>query len=528
MMSSVEKDGTGQETELKLLLMKEIDPDQLWIHPAIAGYLVDAPTAEILSSTYFDTRDYRLLKNGLTYRIRKENKQWIATVKSMGSAAGGLHQREEWNMILPDEKPRPDEFVEEKVQKKLLSLIDDQLLVPLLKTQFKRTKAIWQDLEHNKIEIALDQGEIITTVKNRSISEIELELKHGEDQQLLLKLGAALSEQIPMIPGEISKFERGLELLGLKPAKKRSAETKRLPGKLERKTMDQMVPLILDTAFQDVMKYFYLLNHETDSPEYVHQMRVKIRQMRVLWSFFKPMIQADHYLMMKNELRDLAAQLTPIRELDVMKFHFDQFQNDLELRKNKKYSSDRLQLILDRSLETERGKLKQTLMSGKITPSVLRILQQIQSFDMEADAVSTSLSEFAPRRMNKWMEQFREVSAQMEIYDTAAMHRVRIQVKKIRYVAEWMESMIPRMTDKTINMLKDLQDILGELHDIQCERVRMQEWMTDELPSAILMTQAGIYEGWQQGREYQLKQVLNESWRIVLKKLKGSGTSEIS
>ncbi len=516
-MNSAEKDVIGQETELKLLLMKEIDPDQVWNHPAIADFLAETPISEILVSTYFDTRDYRLLKNGLTYRIRKENKQWIATVKSMGSAAGGLHQREEWNMVLPDEKPRPEEFNEEAVRIKLLSLIDDQLLVPLLKTHFKRTKAIWKDHEHNEIEIALDQGEIITTVKSQPISEIELEIKHGKDQKVLLELGIVLSEQIPMIPGETSKFQRGLKLIGLKPSDKRSKRTKkRMPGKPENKTMGRMVPFILEIAFQDVMEYFYLLHQEKAGKEYVHQIRVKIRKLRALLSFFKPIIHADHYQMLKNELRDIAGQLTPLRELDVMKLHFDQFQKELKAR-NSNTSTDRLQRMLDRSLQKEREKINKTLFSGKLTPCALRILKQIHSFEMNAHAESILLSDFIPRRMEKWMDQFRAVSARSEIFDTAAMHRLRIQVKKIRYVTESMGSMIPHMTGKTINMLKELQDYLGELHDIQCERQRMKEWMTAELPDVILMTQAGIYEGWQQNREYQIRKDLQESWRRAIK-----------
>ncbi|MCY1353700.1 hypothetical protein D9M69_400510 [compost metagenome] len=61
------------------------------------------------------------------------------------------------------------------------------------------------------IEAALDQGKVIAGKQEEDICELELELRQGEPEALL-ELAAELAADLPLMPCDISKAERGYRL----------------------------------------------------------------------------------------------------------------------------------------------------------------------------------------------------------------------------------------------------------------------------------------------------------------------------
>ena len=62
--------------------------------------------------------------------------------------------------------------------------------------------------------LSYDEGEIRTTCGNAPISELEIELYSG-DQEDMIALGSELASKYNLEPGNRSKYQRGLELLGI-------------------------------------------------------------------------------------------------------------------------------------------------------------------------------------------------------------------------------------------------------------------------------------------------------------------------
>lgn len=206
--------GNSTETELKLQLASpEVWGDilQAWefFDIAEADKLVQQP----LEACYYDTARLDLQQARLAYRIRREHGQWMATVKGGGSSAGGLHQRQEWNIVVPDAGPNIEVFSSTPVGKQLKAAIGNEELKLLFITRFTRhTLNVAKD--GSCIEVAADRGEIIAGQHREPILEIELELKEGSPISLL-KLGAELAEKYPLLLESRSKYFRGLQLAGL-------------------------------------------------------------------------------------------------------------------------------------------------------------------------------------------------------------------------------------------------------------------------------------------------------------------------
>lgn len=204
-----------------------------------------------LTNTYYDSIDNQLQNNGISLRIRSihEERKTILheiTLKSSGTAVAGLHSRNEFNVYLPDDQINlsvlPENIFPQHIDITKLSC----QLVALFTTNFYRQTWLVVFGE-SEIEIALDQGHIHTSTLSTSIQEVELELKSGNQRDLLLF--ATKLSQFNLHLFSQSKAARGYRLL------QSSALTK--ISKLE---VDR---LVLSSALTDILQYWQLNEEHT-------------------------------------------------------------------------------------------------------------------------------------------------------------------------------------------------------------------------------------------------------------------------
>jgi len=200
----------GIERELKLALA----PSQ---HDDVARFFDERTGAGKpieLANVYFDTPDCALAKAKSALRLRRTPEQWLQTYKTLGKSVAGLSNRQEWEL------PVEGEALEFEA---LLDACDDAAahealeraapdVIALFKTDFRRL--VWDiEREGSQIEVALDLGEITADVdgetRRAEISELELELKSGEESALSM-LAAELRGAFPeLVPEDLSKAQRG-------------------------------------------------------------------------------------------------------------------------------------------------------------------------------------------------------------------------------------------------------------------------------------------------------------------------------
>ncbi|MCL6269235.1 CYTH domain-containing protein [Sansalvadorimonas sp. 2012CJ34-2] len=195
----------SSEVELKLLLTPE-DHQSVLVTPCLAGKEVDI---QHLDNTYFDTPGFDLMKNRAALRIRKKGDRYIQTLKTLGTSVDGLSRRGEWEWNLGE--PVINEQELEKVWPENLQGIYSDSLRPVFQTDFER-RVINLEWQGASIELALDDGWIITDSGRQRISELELELKSGPEAALH-DLARVLGEGVDLTPCDISKAERGYQLV---------------------------------------------------------------------------------------------------------------------------------------------------------------------------------------------------------------------------------------------------------------------------------------------------------------------------
>lgn len=197
----------ARELEVKMSLTAEAQT-------AAAGWLVSRPQAvdgEVteLVNTYYDTPSGELNRQAIALRVRQAGNRFIQTLKTRGEFKDGAHQRQEWEWDLPDACLN-------------LGLIADTpacqdinlaALIPVFETNFQRHTVMLQDGEAD-IECALDRGTIVAGGSELPLIELELELKAGNDQQLV-HWSRRLADQVPVFLNLVSKAEQGYFLAGL-------------------------------------------------------------------------------------------------------------------------------------------------------------------------------------------------------------------------------------------------------------------------------------------------------------------------
>jgi triphosphatase len=170
-----------------------------------------------LANCYFDTPSLALAKAKAALRLRKTPHGWLQTYKTAGSAEGGLHRRHEWEIPVAGERLEIEALVavcSDPPSSEALRAAA-QTLIPLFRTNF--TRVLWHIVHDGaQIEAAIDQGEITAEVDGATyrtpISEIELEIKRG-NERVLHALAAQLTEAISgLTPDDISKAQRGYQL----------------------------------------------------------------------------------------------------------------------------------------------------------------------------------------------------------------------------------------------------------------------------------------------------------------------------
>ncbi|MGO4305182.1 CYTH domain-containing protein [Cupriavidus sp. RAF12] len=164
----------AREIELKLAV-----PDAALA--AVAAWL-DAngqPCGETtLLNVYLDTPDRDLARARAALRLRKKGSQWLQTLKTAGSSAGGLASRHEWETEVVGAALDLARFPDEA--RKVLAPLAGKL-APVFRTDFvRRTWIVEQD--GVRIEAALDTGAITApgTDKSEHIQELELEWLPGD------------------------------------------------------------------------------------------------------------------------------------------------------------------------------------------------------------------------------------------------------------------------------------------------------------------------------------------------------------
>lgn len=200
------------EIELKYLVDEEKLAKKIFEDKEILKFKDEGSEKVIpMHAIYFDTEDEDMSKKLMAMRIRLEGNSYVATLKWSGGSEDGLHRREEINVPIRDKNlianPSIDIFRQWGIFQEIEKLTCGKELVPIMEMKFDR-REIRLDTGKSISILSYDLGEIRANSKVMPISEVELELFHGDERDFR-ELGRKISEKYLLKAEDISKFQRG-------------------------------------------------------------------------------------------------------------------------------------------------------------------------------------------------------------------------------------------------------------------------------------------------------------------------------
>jgi len=445
-----------QEIELKLAL----PPGRVEAFLARMARRRAQPEKHALHTRYFDTPDFDLSAAGVALRVRRAGRRWLQTLKTEGERQGGLSRRLEFEMSVPRGALDWSRFPAEALAYVPAAWRDR--LVPAFETRFERLAWQLSGRGGARIEVALDRGEVRAGEARAPICEIELELKAGRPDALF-DLAIAWAADFGCLPDDESKAARGMRLArGAEPA----------PVKAGAVALDPAgsVEAGFAAVCRDALAHFQANLPGTlagDDPEYLHQARVALRRLRAALRVFRRACAFPPELL--DGLRDLAAALGPARDWDVLCLEtlpaiaphgpdpaaWQAGMAGLTARREAVAAAMRAQLAAARPgawlLACQRWLLRH---GWRDAPEAQRRRQL------------GPLAGWARAALRRGDRAIRRDARRFAALPVEARHRLRIRVKRQRYVLECLQACYPgRAHARYQAVLRAAQDGLGRAND---------------------------------------------------------------
>ncbi len=470
-----------QEVEAKFLLTDVAVAGQLATAPTLAANSLAGGVTVDTADTYYDTADFRLLRQGWGLRIRRQQDRLLATLKAQRLERGAaLYARTEIEETLS-----PDATITARADwpVALTAALDELVkpetpLTPICHIQQRRVKRLvhppadgdaadgapFSELSIDAVSVATDDsGPVLAR-----FHELEVELLDGGDEAELVTLAAAIAATLPVTPSQTSKLERALQLLASHPL----AKPENWQGIHPEMHMAEACRLIWREQLTVMLLNEAGVRHG-DDPEYVHDMRVAIRRARAAAKLYGDYFRPKTIRRIRKGLQRTARALGAVRDLDVAILRLERFE-----RQPSRSADLRATLTQWR---TQRSAAHAQLQAWLSSRRYERFLADWNAFCTTPGA---GVRDFAPdsgqaptpiqvRHVmpSTILNRFEEVRAFEMLFETdealstEMLHQLRIACKYLRYNLEFVRSLLGTRADALIEDLRRLQDDLGDLND---------------------------------------------------------------
>lgn len=459
-----------QEIELKLAI-NPADAVAFRQIPLLCEKSIAGPTRRKVLNVYFDTPGLVLKQHSMALRLRKTAGKWLQTLKTAGTATGGLHQRGEWEYPLRAPQLDLALFRETPLATLAQSKALHHTLKPLFTTDFYRTTWRVEISPGQRVEVALDLGVIRCGEREAIISEVEIELLEG-NAAAVFDVALALVGEIAMRPSILSKAERGYQLVAPVPVIPRHAVAIPLKRKWPpHQAMQAIITACLDHFDANVDGALAI-----DDPEFIHQLRVALRRLRSAIRIFRP-AHAGHFA---AELKWLAAAMGQARDWDVLVTQTlpallahdsgNEHRRGLTtlMASAKRHQAAARDAARSALASTREALLIMTLVREVSDPGgfAMPLSQDTTERDTTPSRKKQSLSQLASREINRRHRRLLRVNVALAESSVDARHRVRIDAKRLRYAADFFAPLYAKKhVARYVKILGQIQHLLGETND---------------------------------------------------------------
>lgn len=445
------------------LVLDPADIIALRRHPLLQRHADATPQKRQFTHTYFDTADLYFRRHDAALCVSRFGRAWVQSVQR-SEAHAGLQRRRVWESRATG--PWPDLAALRSLhgkRRKLRVLLSEPVLpdklLPIFTARIRRT--VWQlHLPHGMhIELALDQGTLTCDDRHEAINELCLVLKAG-DAQCLFDCALALLADLPLRIGSC-QAERGYTLYAPQPPQVVKAAALELSPHW---SVERGLQAIVGNCMQQIEGNTSGVVQGSD-PESVHQMRVGLRRLRSALRLFEQIVVP---ISLQEELDWLGGELGPARDWDVL--------GGASLASLTGDDAPPMQQLQQCVLK-QAARYRRRAAAAVSSTRYARLLLALRAWSTgagwraglgaaERHAWSAPLGPGAEQILTRSRRKLLKRGEGLHEGDVRMRHRARIAAKRVRYAAEFFQSLYqPKRVNRFIRALTALQDALGRLND---------------------------------------------------------------
>lgn len=252
---------------------------------------------------------------------------------------------------------------------------------------------------------------------------------------------------------------------------------------------------------------------ERSHEEGIHQMRVAVRRLRSALALYERFTPDEQRIYLTGELKWLIGELGPARDWDVfcgevMAPVIGQINGEARLTD--------LSQHVERHRDGAYGRAQEAVGAQRYIGLVLLLSSWAEGRGWRegcpdrAAAIAVKAADVAHELLHNIYERLLEAGSGFDDLDAEQRHKVRIQLKQLRYATEFFATLYPkRRVTPYLEAMKSLQDQLGASNDVEVARKLLQRVVkkTHGKERARLAYAAGMVVGWHShvggGREEQ-------------------------
>ncbi|PZR80580.1 MAG: hypothetical protein DLM68_19360, partial [Hyphomicrobiales bacterium] len=415
----------GPEIELKFSFAEKDAAKVKALVAATSG--AGQATHQRLRTIYFDTPNQDLWNHGFAVRVRAIGESHVQTVKRIASSR---IQGDEWEA----QTGRPELDLGLIKNTPLARLASKpsirRALRPTFEVDVVRT-SFMLETGAGRIEAFFDEGAIEANGEKLGVRELDLELKSGEGPALF-NLARAFVAQAPLHPSLICKAERGHLLASGAWGYAAKSSKPRLAKDM---TCRRAFQEICQTCLHDFHLNLPSLE-KFDNVEAFHQGRIAIRRLRAAMALFKPMVFDSAYRRLRDELKWLACLFGAARDMDVLRANLPPQAPEAQ--------ASMRAAELAGACEAKRLRAHQAVVEA-LDGERARTLQLDLAVWMEdgrwqrqsSNIAEEPIQMYAGARLGKRCRKLVKQGAGLAKLASGARHQIRIEAKKLRYMAEF-------------------------------------------------------------------------------------------
>jgi CHAD domain-containing protein/adenylate cyclase class IV len=220
-------------------------------------------------------------------------------------------------------------------------------------------------------------------------------------------------------------------------------------------------------------------------PEDLHAMRVATRRQRAAWRIFGEAFRSGRTKAHRSRLRDVAARLGAVRDLDVLLEGADAYRADLPVAEQRA-----LEPLLA-TWRTHRDDARLLLVRELDSDGYRRWLDDYAEFVRHEGVAARPFLPTEPHRVRDTAgsriqaayEQVRAYEPVLRWADVETLHELRIAGKWLRYSLEFVRETLGPDGEALIARVTALQDHLGLLHDADVAAHLARDFLLDQAGS---------------------------------------------